>query len=261
MVLSDTTTARAGLIQKAEDQCGLGATGITSNAILLAQFVGWMNEWNDKVTIWVLKSMNGFDFDDANYSKYPSGTFAGTTNRDYVFGTDQNGVTQKLLKIKNVAISRDGVNYLTADPIDSTELKNSKADVNVDSLIPASKPVYDPKGGGFDIYPKFTAAEVSVGAKVYVEFYREGVKWSVSGTDTQEPGFASAFHPIIYKGASLEYCNLYKPEIAAKLQGDIFGVYYRGRQMQSGFKDDLETFYANRYPQKKRLIPYVESNK
>lgn len=257
MVLSDTTTARSGILQDAEDICGLGATGITGNATLLAQFVRWANQWNQKAVTIILKAMNGWDFDDANYSTYPSGTWVGTTNRDYTFGSDQNGVTQKLLKIKSVGLSLDGVNYVKAEPIDSSDLSNVKADANIDSLVSASKPYYDPKVGGFDIYPKFTAAQVSAGAKVYVEFYREPVAWSISGTDSQVPGFVTSFHPLISKGISLEYAMLYKPELVVTLNLAIYG----NRGNIPGIVKEMEEFYTNRYPQKMRLEVKVESNK
>jgi hypothetical protein len=257
MQLNDTSASRSGLIQDAEDICGLGATGISSNTTLLSQFVRWMNQWNQKAVIAILKAMDGFDFDDSNYERYPSGTFVGTTNRDYAFGVDQDGVTQKLLKIKNLGISRDGTNYIKAKPIDSTDLDNVKADDNIDSLVPTSAPVYDPKVGGFDIYPKFTQAEVDAGAKVYVEFWREPVDWDVTGTDTQEPGFASSFHPLISKGASLEYAKLYKPEIVPSLTLDIFG---NNANIPGIFKE-METFYSRRYPKTRRMTPNIESTK
>lgn len=237
--------------------CGLGPTGITNNASLLQQFTRWSNAWNQKVVVTILRAMNGWDFDDSNYSKYPSGTFTGTTNRDYVFGSDQDGQTQKLLKIKQVALSQDGVNYYTATPIDSSDLAKVKADSTIDNLVSKTQPYYDPKVGGFDIYPKFTAAEVAAGAKVYVEFYREPVDWSVSGTDSQAPGFASAFHPIISKGASLEYAKLYKPELVPSLTLDIYG----NNGNVKGILKEIELFYSNRYPQKKRLEVRRESNK
>src|SRR5437899_2369015 len=114
MVKSDTTNRENGLIQRCEDICGLGVTGITSDTTLYSRFVGWLNQWNTTGAGLAIKAWGGADFDDKGYANRPTGTFAGTTNRDYNFDS-----TQKLMKIKLMQISYDGVNFVVARPFDS----------------------------------------------------------------------------------------------------------------------------------------------
>ncbi len=235
-----------------EDICGLGATGITGNTPIFQQFARWANLWQKTAIRWILQAEDSFDFDDANYTTYPSGTFVGTVNRDYEFDA-----TLKLLKLKTVGMTYDGVNYTKARPIDTAdpEFWQVKADPNIDQLFSTITPRYDAIAAGINIYPKFTAAQVALGAKVYVEFFRDAkTDFAITGTDAIEPGFDSAFHNVISKGASLEYAKLYKPELVGDLKNEIFGIRTRYANIP-GIKDDLIDFYSNRVPQAKRVRP------
>lgn len=254
MVYNDTTN-RSGLLQECEDICGLGATGITSNTALLQQFTRWSNKWAKIGASIAIKAQSGWDFDDPAWTTYPSGTYPGTTDRDYVFAS-----TEKLLKIKTVGISYDGINYVKADPIDTyldVEFSSVRKDPNVDDLFSRSAPRYDPRANAIDIYPKFTSAEVSAGAKVYVEFYREPKEFATSGTDTQEPGFASPYHQLISKGASYEYATLYRPDLAQSLRLDLYG---NGGNIK-GIIKEMEEWYGKRYLKKVTMKPAAQSNK
>ena len=83
MVKSDTTNRENGLLQRCEDICGLGATGITGNTTLYSQFVGWLNQWHKTAAAYAINSWDGADFDDKGYTTAPYGRLTGTTNRDY----------------------------------------------------------------------------------------------------------------------------------------------------------------------------------
>lgn len=254
MVYNDTST-RQGLLQECEDICGLGATGITSNTALLQQFTRWSNKWAKIGASIAIKAQSGWDFDDPAWTTYPSGTYPGTTDRDCVFAS-----TEKLLKIKTVGISYDGTNYVKAQPIDTyldVEFSSVRKDPNVDDLFSRSAPRYDPRANAIDIYPKFTSAEVSAGAKVYVEFYREPKEFATSGTDTQEPGFASPYHQLISKGASYEYATLYRPDLAQSLRLDLYG---NGGNIK-GIIKEMEEWYGKRYLKKVTMKPGAQNNK
>lgn len=235
-----------------EDICGLGPTGITSNTATFQQFTRWANIWAKRTATIAINAMDGWDFDDPAWTTYPSGTYTGTTDRDYVFAG-----SLKLLKIKTVARSVDGTNYVKCTPIDSSMLQTAKPDVNVDSLFSDNSPAYDPVANAINVYPKFTSAQVSAGAKIYVEFFREPKEFSTSGTDSQEPGIASPFHQIISKGASLEFCSLYKPDVAQALRIDLYG---NGANV-NGLIKDMKTWYNHRYPRAHNLTPRVSSTK
>jgi len=252
MVWNDTTN-RQGLVQDCEDLCGLGATGITSSTTLFAQFTRWANKWNLIGAKIAINAQDGFDFDDPSYSTFPSGTFVGTTNRDYNFDD-----TMKMLKLKLVALSFDGSHFVKAKPADTNDpiFQNVvREDTTVDSLVGGLNPIYDPHANGIDIYPKFTSDQVTAGAKVYVEFYREPKSFAITGTDSQEPGFASPFHQLISKGASYEYACLYKPDLAVSLRLDLYG----NNATIPGIVKDMEEWYSFRYPQAKRIIPLMEN--
>jgi hypothetical protein len=259
MVKSDTTNRYNGLIQRCEDICGLGATGITSNAALYSQFIGWLNQWNGMAAHWAIMSWDGADFDDINYTTAPHGTFQATTNRDYNFNS-----AYSLLKIKEVQVTYDGVNWHTAKPFDSDDWSEfTSKDTNVDLLFNNTRPWYDERANGFDLYPAFTAAELATvnsligGQAIYVEWFRAPLAWdTTTGTDTQTPCLDLQFHHFPAVGASFEYCKLYKPDMVAELQSDLYGARTaRGQLIRVGLIDEIKDWYTskNRMPSKLKM--------
>ena len=242
MVWNDTTL-RQGLVQDMEDICGLGATGITSQASTFQQFTRWANIWAKIGASVAIKAYDGWDFDDPTWTTYPSGTYTGTTDRDYVFDA-----SLKLLKIKNIGVSYDGSAYYNAKPLDSAQLPVPKNDANIDSYFTTTVPKYDLVGNAFYLYPKFTTAQVAAGAKVLVEFFREPKEFATTGTDSQVSGIASPFENIISKGASFEYSKIYKPELASQLRLEIYG----GGNIP-GILKDMKAWYNDRHPRPSRI--------
>lgn len=253
MVFSDTTNRQNGLIQRCEQNCGLGDTGISGNTILLQQFTGWMNQWNKTGASIAIMSFDGHDFDDPNYTTAPTGTFVGTTNRDYNFDS-----SVAMLKIKEINVTYDGTNYVPATPFDDNDRRDIAVnDPNVDTNFTMQEPKYDLTANGFKLYPLFTAAQVTAGAKVYVEFYRAPRDFTPTGNDTYTPGFDLQFHHLPAVGASWEYCKLYKPEMAANLQGDLYGARTaRGLLIRTGLLDDMKNWYNSKSPSNARLTMF-----
>ncbi len=250
MVWNDTS-GRQGLVQDMEDICGLGATGITGNTTLFQQFTRWANMWAKTGVAIILNAQDDWDYDDPNQTNYPSGTYPGTTNRDYVLDS-----TLKLLRIKLVGICYDGTNYIKARPVDTNDPIFNwtvREDPNVDSLVSSVAPLFDPRANAIDIYPKFNSAQVALGAKVYLEFYREPKEFATSGTDSQTAGFDSPFQKFISLGASFEYAKLYKPDLALSLRLDLYG---NGGSVP-GMVKDMQEWYSDRYARPKRLIPII----
>ncbi len=246
MVKSDTTNRENGLIQRCEDDLGLGATAITSNASLYSMFVGWLNQWNKTGADYAIKSWDGADFDDKGYTKAPHGTFVGTINRDYNFDS-----AYKLLKLKLVQISYDGTNYVTASPMDPADKEHlATKDPSVDGLFSMDEPVYDERANGFDLYPKLTAAQVAAGANVYVEWFRAPRDFdTTSNTDSYEPCLDLQFHHFPAVGASYEYCKLYKPELAKQLKEDLYG----DGVTKPGLKKEIEQWHNSKSPSNANL--------
>lgn len=248
------TTNRTGLVQDCEDICGLGATGITGNTTLFQQFVRFMNDWNLKGTHYALMAFDGHELDDPGYSTLPSGTITGTTNRDYALDS-----SYKMLKVKLLNVSYDGTNYYAATPIDSRDLidkQQAVKDNDIDSNFTSTEPKYDLIANGFKLYPKFTSAQVTAGAKIYIEFFRAPRDFATTGTNDYEPAFELQFHRLVSLGASYEYAKLYKPELVSRLQLDIFG----GGTVK-GILKEMEEWYSSKQPALKRAIPMSQDNK
>ena len=195
----------------------------------------------------------GADFDDVGYTSAPHGTFTGTTNRDYNFDSSYS-----LLKIKEVQVTYDGVNWVFAKPFDSADIDVNAYDApathdpNYDQTLDTNHPMFDERANGFDLYPKFTALQVAAGAAVYVEWWRAPRSWDTSsGTDLYQPCLDLQFQHFPAIGASFEYCKINKPELAATLQGDLYGARTaRGQLIRTGLIDEVKDWYLakNRLP-------------
>lgn len=158
----------------------------------------------------ILDAQDESDYDDPRNSTYPTYTFALTTNRDYSIAQSYN-----ILKVKDLSVSYDGVNYYRATPIDLTELSIGNApaagttqNTTIDAQFSKTSPRYDYKYGAIFLYPRATAAEVAAGATAVVEFFRSPVEFT-SGeltAGTVSPGIDITFHQMLAYGTALEYC-------------------------------------------------------
>lgn len=252
------TTNRDGLVQDMEDICGLGATGITGNSDLFKQFTRWANEWHKKAMHYALMAFDGHEADDPGYTTLPSGTFTGTTNRDYSLDS-----TYKMLKVKLLNVSYDGTNYVAASPIDSRDLIDKTLavkDTAIDGNFTQTAPKYDLIANGFKLYPKFSSAQVTAGAKVYIEFFRAPRDFATSGTDSYEPGIDLQFHRLISLGPSYEYAKLFKKDLVGDLAVDIFGGSRNGVRFK-GILNELEDWYSSKQPSSRRIIPLIQNNR
>lgn len=188
-----------------------------------------INLWQHKVLTMILNSQDESDFDDQRNSTYPYKYLSLIANqRDYSIP-----VSEKVVAIKRVDISYDGVNWYKAEPIDSGEIlagvplsTATTAESTLDSMFEKSAPRYDSKYNSLFIYPRATQADVDAGAQMKVEWVREITEFT-SGeftTGTAVPGFDSAYHPILAYGPAFEYCNSSNvPSTAAKAKG-LWGV-------------------------------------
>lgn len=250
MVFNDTTTRENGLIQRCEDFCGLGATGITGNASLFPMFTGWLNQWHKTALSYRVMATNGADADDSAYTTAPTGTFIGTTDRDYNMDS-----SYLMLKFKQVNVSYDGTNFVPAMPFDSNDYRNyAFNDPNIDAAFPTGYPMYDEIANGFKLYPKFTAAQVSAGAKVYVEFYRAPRTYATTTTDSYSVALDLQFHHLLAVGASYEYAKLYKPELKADLRVDLYGGQKDGA-IVPGLIKELKQWESKKQPSLLQITP------
>lgn len=256
LVWNDTAGGQ-GLVQEMEDQCGLGRGGITGNSTLFQNFTRWANIWNKIGASYAIRAFDGHDFDDPNYTTAPTGTFTGLTTRDYNFDPTYN-----MLKIKQVNVTYDGTNYFPADPFDDNERRDLAVnDPNIDTNFTQYSPRYDLIANGFKLYPKFTAAQVSAGAKIYVEWFRTPREFATTGTDSYVTGFDTQFARLPAIGASYEYCKLYKTDIAASLKSDLYGYHGRYGASQPGMLQEMQDWYNSKSPSNARMKPKYEGTR
>lgn len=206
MVYNDTTN-KNGLLQRCEILCGFADGGISGNSTLKAQFTGLLNSAYHKVVTMILQSQDEWDWDDINQTLYPIFTVPMVANqRDYSFSA-----ADKFLKIKRIDVTYDGSTYYKAEPFDINESgygfgpAGSTMETTTDGRFSKSTPKYDIRANGIFIYPMASASDVTAGAAIRAEFFREPDEFTTSDT-TQEPGIDEAFHPLLAIGASYDYC-------------------------------------------------------
>lgn len=238
------TTDKNGLLQRCEYYTLLGDGVITGNTLLKAQFTQSINNHYHRVVNMILESQDEWDFDDINHTDYPILTtplVAG--QRDYSIPA-----SEKVLKLKRVDVTYDGVNYYKAEPIDASELSVGLGnDTNVDAYFSKSAPRYDVQYGSVFIYPLANATDVANGAKARFQWTREIDEFTTSDT-TQEPGIDEAFHEMLPLGASLDWLSVNKPQNTATIQVII-------SRLQE-YEDRLKKHYSRKQQDREyKLIP------
>jgi hypothetical protein len=195
------TSGGQGLIQDCEDRLNLGATAISGNTALLKTFTRYINQRYHQVVTMILDSQDDWDFDDSNNTDYAIATTPlVTSQRDYTFPT-----SLKILKIKRVDVTYNGSTYYKCEPFDSSMTGIGLGnDTNTDGEFSKTEPFYDIKTNSIWLYPLSSAADVTAGAKLRIEFYRDIVEFTTAST-TAIPGFDTPFHQMLSIGASLDY--------------------------------------------------------
>lgn len=244
MQYSDTTN-NDGLIQMCELTTGLGLASITGNANRKKQFTVYLNIWARKVAHWIWQSDKDWHFDDSNHTDFPIATTALVNNQyDYLMPTD-------LLQLRQVEIMNNDGDYSTLKLMKSADPRLKDQRFQEDAGLPTH---YRKIGRSIIVYPKVSSDDVTLAAGLRLTFNREIDAFTTDDT-TQEPGFAAQFHPILYYGASFEWCSIKgKPSIAAFCYQQIFGV---ENTKNKGLKGELEKFYSTQDKNEKDIIiPY-----
>lgn len=230
MQYSDTST-RDGLLQEVERLTNMQAGAITADTTLKQDITVYLNENYWKAVVSILEAQDSWDWDDTTKTDYPIATTPLVANqRDYTFP-----VSLKILKIKRIDITYDGVNWNQATAIDSGALNFPLGnDDHVDSQFSISNPAYDAKTNSIWVYPRASAAQVTAGASIRLEFFREFDKFATTDT-TKVPGIDPAFHRIIAIGAAADY------SMAKGLtrKDDLYALF-------ANTKQELNTYYSNK---------------
>lgn len=199
MVFSNTTN-KNGLLQRVEDHTQLGDGVITGDTVLKKKITAHINETLYELTTEIMLSQDNFDWDDPYKTDYPIATTPLVADqRDYQFDSIS------FLKLKRVDISWDGTTFYRAEPFDSATYREGFGNESLtDEKFSKTKPYYDPKGFGFWLYPRATAADVAAGAVARIEFTRAFDEYVHSDT-TKEPPIDRNFHDLIAIGAALKW--------------------------------------------------------
>lgn len=215
-----------------------------------------INMWLNKIVGMIFDSQDEDTFDDQRNSDYPIKTVPLTTNRDIAIP-----VSEDVLKIKNLSISYDGINYHRATPIDISQFNDignapaadSTQQTTVDAYFSKNAPCYATKFNSLWIYPLANSSDVASGAKAIVEWMRGPTQFTLSDltTGTAIPGFDSTFHMMLAYGPAYEFCLSkglpQKDEIYRELQ--VYEDRLR-KQYSSKQKDRQYQFLADYQPMK-----------
>lgn len=196
-------------------------TNTDTNSYTNATFLIDVNVALQKVASMIHDAQDESDFDDLNYTDYPSLTTPMTTNRDYSIPQ-----TEGVISVKKVSVSYDGTTWYDARPIDSSEVATAPtsattAQTTIDAKFAKDEPRYDVKYNSVFLYPKPVQADVDASGSVYIEWTRDAQPFT-SGeitTGTKIPGIDTAFHPLLFLIPAYDYCmSKGKPQTPALLE-------------------------------------------
>jgi len=196
------TTTKEGAIQYCELYCNLGDAGISGNATLLKQFTGLINRANSEVWHLIFALNNGWKYDDSNQTGSP------VASQTLVAGT-----AEYTLPAGSLAIDRIEVLNQNGTPIIVSPLRLSEIPVGDDAFYATDGfPVfYRLFGNTIKLYPAPAAANVTVVNGLIVYFERGSVAFASTAT-TATFGFASEYHEIVPRKASIEWLKVKNPD-------------------------------------------------
>lgn len=235
---SDTSN-RTGLVQRLEDVTGTqSSTGFT-----LAMKTSYLNQ----AYAWCLMKFNQFagvwQVDDSNQTNLPIMTFTAVADQfDYNFLLD--ATSNQITEIYEVQVKDAANNWKKLKLIDYTQVDRPLEEIYKTSNLPE---YYDPGQNGFFVYPPFSSANAGAG-KIKVKYARNPVYWTTSST-TEKPGFADAFHDLVYLRAGYAYLR----DNRLPQKDDV-------KQDMRELLDEAEVFYSNRVRQQKTVIRMKYNN-
>jgi hypothetical protein len=231
LAFSDTTN-KDGILQRIEQELGLGDAYITGNTQRLKEWTGSVNLSLDKAFHIAFKADGRWNFDDGNHTTYPilTGDIV-SGQRDYSFTADSD--SNLILDIFRVFYrSSTSAPYYELFPVDVQSANEGDISSFVDGLNGAGQPSrYDKTATGIFLNTLPLAAVIA-GLKIYVN--REGSYFTTASTTTM-PGFAGLYHEYCV----LEPCYRYARANSLKKQ-ETFKRDYLELEMK------IEEFYSKR---------------
>lgn len=233
MQFSDSTN-KLGLV---EDVRFLTRTD--SNEYPTADITRSINAWLHKAVTVILESQDDWEYDDINHTDFPIMTTSlVASQRDYSLPA-----SEKVLKIKRVDVTYDGTTYYRATPFDNNESSSGYGNAtNEDKDFNKTQPYYDVKFNSIFVYPLANSTDVTNGATLRVEWFREATEFTASDT-TKEPGIDEPFHRYLSIGAALDYAVAFDIENKNNLA-----------QLASDYEARMRSYYGKKNNDKEKVL-------
>lgn len=232
LVFNDTSNNQ-GVLQEIERMTGLGATGITGDATLLKDFTRLVNIWDGRLTMDILLSDGRWQYDDLNIGDINRATTNLVSGQaDYSVRTDDN--SREIWKVSRVDIKDSNGNWKQLKQKDEREITEGYSAYQSTDATPLE---FDWDGISLFLLP---APNYNSTAGLKIFFQRESKPFATSGTDSQIPGAASAFHYLWALGPAYEYARDNGKTNVNALRAEL----EQGRA-------EMKEFYATRNKQEK----------
>lgn len=213
MVYNDTTNL-AGCVQQIERLCKTGSGGITGNTTLFKQITASFNQGVKNVFVALLKADKNWKVDDSAYTDFPTAQVDLSNGvRDYLLpAASVGGDFSTLYRINFVRILDASGNKLNLTPLDSEEDMNNET-YSAGSTT-GTPQYYRLHGKSILLFPTPATGKVTMTDGLEIDFQRSPSPFSITGTDSVQPGFIDAFHDIPCYYASSEYWMADNPTLA-----------------------------------------------
>ena len=216
MKFNVTVSPYNGIIQTCELLLDLGNGGISGNPVLFAQFTNLINnDAYDDVIADILRYAGDYNWDDSNYTLSPIATvnlvttpgseqsvYALPVANDGTYGSTDDSSFLRLtgIKVKGADGYWSFLRNVTEDHYD----------IPLETVYntPGMPVAYRELGTNVVIYPAPLASQVTATKGLRMEFIRDKVDFTVSGTDTQMPGFPSIYHYLLALKASETWAGI-----------------------------------------------------
>lgn len=227
-----------------------------------------VNLWYQKIVSMILEAQDAANWDDNRTGGSASSTKTNpiatrllvAAQREYAFNTaswtilgkegGSNLTTQTLLplKIKRLDVTYDNKTWFRATPLDTGAFPYGLGSITQeDANFIKEAPQYDYKYNSLFLYPTAAASDVSAGAQMQVEFWRNIVPFTASdngsnsdlASSTAVPGIDADFHFMIAYGAAYEVANAANLPQLQNIKDDLKD--WEARIARAYGKRDLDT--------------------